>query len=89
MAKKNDLICVPKVDYDDSRLIVPSVLVSVVVGFEGSGLCEPHVFGLFISQLCQVRIECSQMEAGNKLVHQLGHQINVRLVTASRSVEQL
>ena len=64
-------------------------LVSVVVGLEGSRLGESHVLGLLVSQLCQVRIECSQVEAGDELVHQLGHQVNVRLVTAGRGVEQL
>lgn len=64
-------------------------LVSVVVGLEGPRLAEPHVLGLVVGQLGEVRVEGGEVERGHELVHQLGHQVHVRLVPARRGVEQL
>ena len=40
----------------------------VVVCFEGSSLGEAQVFGLLISQLCEVGVKRWQVESGHKLV---------------------
>jgi hypothetical protein len=63
--------------------------VSVVVGFERSRLVEPHVLGLVVAELREVRVEGREVERRHKLVHELGHQVDVGLVAAGGSVEQL
>ena len=64
-------------------------LVSVVVWLERSGFSEPHVLGLIVRKLRQVRVEGGQMETGHEFVHQLRHQVDVRLVAAGRGIVQL
>lgn len=63
--------------------------VAIVIGLEGAGLGEAHILGLLVAQLGQVRLEGGEVERGHELVHQLGHQIDVRLVATHRGVEQL
>ena len=64
-------------------------LVAVIIGLEGTSFGETHVLSLIVTQLGQVRVKSRQMEAGNKLVHQFGHQVNVSFVPPLRRVEQL
>ena len=62
--------------------------VPVVVGLEGARLVEPHVLGLLVGELGEVRLEGREVQRGHELVHQLGHQIDVGLVPARGRVEQ-
>ena len=63
--------------------------VPVVVGFEGARLVEAHVLGLVVGELGEVRLEGGEVQGGDELVHQLGHQVDVGLVPAGGRVEQL
>ena len=40
----------------------------VIIRFEGAGLIQTQVFGLLITQLCQVGIETRQMQTGHIFV---------------------
>ena len=66
-----------------------ALLVPVVVGLEGARLVEAHVLGLLVGELGEVRLEGGEVERGDELVHQLGHQVDVRLVPPGGRVEQL
>ena len=63
--------------------------VPVVVGFEGPRLVQAHVLGLVVGELGEVGLEGGEVERGDELVHQLGHQVDVRLVPTRGRVEQL
>ena len=73
--------------YDEGRASSSSS-VPVVVGLEGARLVEPHVLGLLVGELGEVRLEGREVQRGHELVHQLGHQIDVGLVPARGRVEQ-
>jgi hypothetical protein len=85
--KKNNIFII-KIAYSFLFYKFLVLLVAIVIGFERTSLGQSHVLGLVVGQLGQVGIKGRQVEAGHKLVHQLGHQVNIGLISSRRSVKQ-
>lgn len=58
----------PTQPFHDSAVLSPTGAIPVVVGFEGPVLVQPQVLGLFVRELCQVRVECREVEARHILI---------------------
>ena len=81
------------VGLEGARLVEPHVSVDQIyckrLRWIPLNIANNNVLCLLVGELGEMGLEGGEVERGDELVHQLGHQIDVGLVPARGRVEQL